>query len=445
MLKAVFLSHLIDERHVAALDPALTAFISPSRRREFFEKASPLAGSSIYHEQIVTIGGEEGRNGPKRQILLQCRGIFATSDFFEKSLRAGDGAAARKVFETACVAASKGADVIGLGQFTSIVTLNGVTLLPRADGRNKDLVVVGCGRGGAPLDPSRASKKAVTLTTGNSLTVAISYCALLRVVSARGKKLRDLRVAVIGAEWNIGRVYAELLGPDVASLLLVHREPLDASIKFKKAHRRVCAVVGSAAASTKIDATHLLERIADCDLIINGTNSTQKFLEPRLLKRNAVVLDVSVPSNIDKKVLSSRPDVECFQGANACLPLGQKLISPLMPTDDGDIFACMAETAALAMAMALDGAASDRRGGCPLPSTPSDSLRRSRRGASYSLGALSREGVLATLAIAERVGIGIGHVKRMSQAEAAAAQQQKAAAAVAAAAEAAGAVPVSRL
>jgi hypothetical protein len=54
MLKAVFLSHLIDERHVAALDPALTAFISLSRRREFFEKASPLAGSSVYHEQADT-------------------------------------------------------------------------------------------------------------------------------------------------------------------------------------------------------------------------------------------------------------------------------------------------------------------------------------------------------------------------------------------------------
>lgn len=111
-----------------------------------------------------------------------------------------------------------------------------------------------------------------------------------------------------------------------------------------------------------------------------------------------------------------------------------------MPTEAGDVFACMAETAALAMAMTLDGAASDQRGGAPLPLTPSDCLRRSRRGGSHSLGALSREGVLATLAIADRVGIGIGHVKRMTHAEAAVAQQQKAAAAAAAAA---GATPGS--
>jgi len=70
--KAVFLSHLIDEHHAAALDPALRSFLSPARRAEFLSESAPLAGSIVYHEQLVTFGGGGGsgrRGGGEKQIL----------------------------------------------------------------------------------------------------------------------------------------------------------------------------------------------------------------------------------------------------------------------------------------------------------------------------------------------------------------------------------------
>lgn len=229
-----------------------------------------------------------------------------------------------------------------------------------------------------------------------------------------------------------GRVCAELLAPDVASLLLVHREPLDASPKFRKAYRTVCTVAGSTAASTKIEATHALERIADCDVVINGTNSTQKFLEPHLLKRNAVVLDRLRTVQHRQKSLVVSPGRRVF-------PRSQRVSAP---RPEANISAYAHRGRGRLRVHGGDGGAGDgdgsrRRGERPTrrraaaldaerlpPQEPS-------RG-SHSVGALSREGVLATLAIADRVGIGIGHVKRMTQAEAAVAHQQKAAAAAAA-------------
>lgn len=446
--KAVFLSHLIDERHVAALDPALRSFLSPARRAEFFSGAAPLAGSAVYHEQLVTFGGDgSGRRGGEKQILLQLRGVFATSEFFERSVRAQDGLACRKVAEAARVAVAEGADVVGLGQFTSIVTQNGVALLPRPGDNGVGFHSGGGGgdgwddnnNGSALVGPNGSPhrrRRPVTLTTGNSLTVGLAYRALLELLRERGKTLRGSRVAVVGAAGNICRTYAELLAADgVGSLLLVHREPLAASAKFRDAHRRVCrAAAGAFAARTPgasptaaaeaaakiVQATHLLDPIAGCDVVVSGTNSTRQFLKPIHLARGAVVLDVSVPSNVSRGVLALRPDVECFQGANAALPGGQKLFSPLVPTDDGNVFACMGETVALAMIAALEDDDDEEDG--EWSGAQSRWRREALRGGSHSVGALSREGVLATLEMADRVGIGLGLVKRMSNAEAAAAK-----------------------
>ena len=447
--KAVFLSHLIDEHHAAALDPALRSFLSPARRAEFLSESAPLAGSIVYHEQLVTFrggGGSGRRGGGEKQILLQLRGVVATSDFFERSARAQDGLACRKVAEAARVAVAEGADVVGLGQFTSIVTQNGVALLPRP-GDNGAGFYSGGGGGGGGWDNNNGSvlvgpngsphrrRRPATLTTGNSLTVGLAYRALLGLLRERGKTLASSRVAVVGAAGNICRTYAELLAADgVGSLLLVHREPLAASAKFRDAHRRMCRAAAGAfsartpgasptaaaeAAAEIVQATHLLGPIAGCDVVVSGTNSTRQFLEPIHLARGALVLDVSVPSNVSRGVLTLRPDVECFQGANAALPGGQKLFSPLVPTDDGNVFACMGETVALAMIAALEDDDEEDR---EWSGAQSRRRRQALRGGSHSVGALSREGVLATLEMADRVGIGLGLVKRMSNAEAAAAK-----------------------
>ena len=351
--KAVFLSHLIDARQAAALDPGLKA-LSFERTDAFLMEIASLAGSVVYHEQEI-----EGAQG--QRVILQLRGFPIPSRYFEQSIRNADGEACKKVIEAAQIATQESADVIGLGQFTSIVTDNGMAL--------RDI-------------------KGPALTTGNSLTVGLAWRAILKLLSERSKKLSDCRVAVIGAAGNICRVYAQLLAPEVKSLLLVHREPLEQSRKFQSALEQIIhhSGVDPEIVQSKISTTHLIEPIADYDVIISGTNSTRQFIESRHLKPGAIVLDIGVPSNIHPSVLESRTDVECFQGGYAALPGNQKLLSPLMPTENGEIFACMAET----LSLALDG-----------------------RQESLSIGSLSRESVMEALQIADRVGIRLGKLKKM--------------------------------
>jgi len=360
LVQATFLSHLIHAEQAEALDPVFKT-LSPKKQQEFLMEIAPLAGSITYHEQEI-----EGAQGQK--VILQLRGITATSRFFEESIRNQDGLACQKVREAALQAIAEKTDVIGLGQFTSIVTDNGVAL--------RDILHLS---GNPPP----------ALTTGNSLTVGLAYRAILRVLEERGRSLAQSRVAIIGAAGNICSVYAQLLAPDVAHLTLVHREPLEVSRKFQRAYEQILMFAGADPATLrfKTSTSHHLEDISDCDIVISGTNSTRQFIEPRHLKSGAIVLDIGVPSNIHPTVLKERTDVECFQGGYAALPLGQKLLSPLVPTSNGEIFACMAETLALALA---------------------------GRKQSLSIGSLSRASVNEALALADAVGIQLGHLKRLA-------------------------------
>ncbi|MCC7441122.1 MAG: aminotransferase class III-fold pyridoxal phosphate-dependent enzyme [Bdellovibrionales bacterium] len=347
--KVTFLSHLIDSEHLCALDPLFGA-LSAADRTHFLEQVGPLVRPQIYYEQIV-----EGSNGERVQ--LQLMGIAIGSSFFEKCLRSGDRTALRKVQEGVIRAMrEEGATHLGLGQYTSIVSDNGLLL---------------------SLD------RQWNVTTGNSLTAGFALRSLEQALERRGRRLDDCRVGIVGVAGNICNTLAQLVADRASALTVVHRESLKVSPKFQRA---VAEVVKNSRLS--LDAIHATSDLADlnaCDAVILGTNSSRQLLLPEHLKNGAVVLDISVPSNIHPSVFELRPDVDCFQGGYARMPLGQKLGSRFVPIAEGEIFACMAET----LATALDG-------------------HQGR----LSFGPLSKASVLDALAMADRVGIGLGSLKR---------------------------------
>ncbi len=368
--KVAFLSHTIDVAHFAKLDPMLTA-IAARDRAEFLEGFAPVSKGFVYHEQPI-----EGANG--KRVLLQCYGIVADSVFFERCLRTGDRTALDAVSDTVSRAYANGATHVGLGQYTSIVSDNGLLL---KNGAARNPAGDGAGHGSVQL----SGRISGYLTTGNSLTVGLAYEALAKLVRERGKRMSDLRVGVVGAAGNICNVLAQILADEAAALVAVHREPIDRSPKFREAVNRILA--GSRMHEDRIETTVDLEKLSTCDVVVLGTNSSRQFLLPEHLKNRAIVLDISVPSNVHPLVLAERPDVEVFQGGYARLPAGQSLGDDLFPVPDGETYACMAET----LTLALHGYGSD-----------------------YSLGALSKAQVFRILEMAREVGIGLGSLKKIS-------------------------------
>jgi predicted amino acid dehydrogenase len=304
----------------------------------------------VFHEQEI-----EGANGER--VLLELRGFFAASRSFEQSLRAGDRVALDKVSRGVVAAFDAGSTHVGLGQFTSIVTDNGLL----------------------------ATNPGVNLTTGNSLTIGLSYQALKRLLGKRGQKLSDLRVGIVGVAGNICNVYAQMVADEAGSLTLVHREPIEKSPKFQAAVRSVLS--NSGLSQERVLASCSIEDLADCDVVILGTNSSKQIILPEHLRKNALVVDISVPSNIHPSVFTERPDVECFQGGYARLPLGQRLTSPMVPAPNGEVFACMAETVTVGL-LNYTG--------------------------NLSYGPLSKIKVLESLVMAKEAGIELGSLKKMA-------------------------------
>lgn len=346
--RITFLSHLISDTAAARLDPMLEKMPADYRKR-FVDGLWPMAGSAVYHEQEI-----EGANGER--VCLELRGLFGPTHAFEQSIRRGDRVAYKKVVQGVLDSMNAGSSHVGLGQYTSIVTNNG----------------------------SLARSAGVSLTTGNSLTIGLAYQALKQLLAKRGQRLSDLVVGIVGVAGNICNVYAQMVADEAGAITLIHRQPMEESPKFRSAIQSV--LDHSEISLHRIKTSCSVEDLSSCDVVILGTNTTKQIILPEHLKKNALVLDISVPSNIHPSVMTERPDVECFQAGYARLPMGQQLTSLMVPTPNGEIFGCMAET----VTVGLLNYAGD-----------------------FSYGALSKNKVLQSLVMAKEVGIELGSLKKM--------------------------------
>jgi acetylornithine/succinyldiaminopimelate/putrescine aminotransferase/predicted amino acid dehydrogenase len=345
--KIGFLCHVVNDAHVRGMDPYLRA-IGRAGRDRFQEKFGPVTGPILFHEQLF-----EGANGGR--VHLHCYGVFLDSKFFERSLRSGDGEAMRQVQALAERTRRDGMELLGLGQYTSIVSRNGLLL----------------------------HRLGVRLTTGNGLTAGFAYQGLLEALRQAGRDPARSRIGVVGAAGNICSVVTQLLADEAGELCLVFREGTDPA--------RARAAAAAVAAGSKMPAARIaiaegLDSLRECDGVLLGTNSAGTVLLPEHLKPGAVVMDVSVPSNIDPRVYAERADVRCYYGGLAKLPLGQRIQSEWFPLPPGESYACLGETICAGLV--------DHPG-------------------NLSYGALTKETVLLTLDLARRVGMEMGPLRRV--------------------------------
>jgi len=271
--------------------------------------------------------------------------------------------AVAEIMEAVKLAQKRGAKIVGLGAYTSVVTQGGLSLK---------------GNGLPPL------------TTGNSYTVIAARETIRLAAAERGWSLPRRAVAVVGAGGSIGQALSVLLSRDVGRLILLGNPShaiesrnrllqvagrivwtidqrrdgaavhpgsiaawvaeLDFDIPKRPDHaglmrlgeeliRRTGAIVVS------VDANSYLP---EADVIVCCTSTTERLISEDNLRRSAVVCDVSRPSNVAAHVRTRRSDVMVLDGGVVRLP-GNSSLGFNASLAKGSAYACMAETMMLAM------------------------------------------------------------------------------------------------
>jgi acetylornithine/succinyldiaminopimelate/putrescine aminotransferase/predicted amino acid dehydrogenase len=254
------------------------------------------------------------------------------------------------------VAIERGARIVGLGGHTSIVTGGGL----------------------------RVAGKGVPVTTGNTYTMLTAVEASCAALSATGRSIESLQVAVVGATGSIGSAIARLVSSKTNHLTLVGN-PKSAKFNRDRFASVMRSLVDYSRMETGRSAGSVLAQIAerlsqtiavddlvaalmaengietglrysndptgalvDADLVFVATSSTDRFIQPSLLKAGAIVCDISRPANVSLAIADSRPDVLVIDGGIVEAP-GRPRLGSRFGIPEDLAYACMAETMLLSL------------------------------------------------------------------------------------------------
>jgi predicted amino acid dehydrogenase len=212
-----------------------------------------------------------------------------------------------RIIECTEMAADLGADIIGLGAFTSVVGDGGVTIAK-----------------GSPIP----------VTTGNSYTVATAIEGALKAARMIGIEPGEATFAVVGATGSIGKTCARMLAPEFAKTIVIGRDLV-----------RTQSVAAELPRATATTAVH---EICDADVIVTVTSSDAAIIEPEYLKPGAVVCDVARPRDVSVRVAKLRPDVLVIEGGVVSVP-GDVDFHMSFGFPPKTAYACMSETMMLAL------------------------------------------------------------------------------------------------
>ncbi len=298
-----FIIHPIDpKRDVSRKYPFLGKVLT-ERQIDFFSTYFP----PVYISEIEGITSQA--NG--REI----KGWFIACPFTpRRMLELPERTVYRKIVQTGQMAERLGANILGLGAFTSVVGDAGVTI---------------------------ANQLKIPVTTGDSYTVALAVQAIRDAAHIMDISMQDATVAVVGATGAIGRVCAELLAGEAARLLLVARDEKKlADLQDRLQGRAKSELV----TSTKMDV------LSQAQLILTVTSSVHDIIRPEHLLPGSVVCDVARPRDVSAMVAAVRNDILVIDGGMVDVP-GPVNFHFNFGFPSGKAYACMAET----MALALEG------------------------------------------------------------------------------------------
>jgi acetylornithine/succinyldiaminopimelate/putrescine aminotransferase/predicted amino acid dehydrogenase len=251
------------------------------------------------------------------------------------------------------LAAERGAQVIGLGGFSSIVADGGLALKTPAG---------------------------VSMTSGNSFTTWAAVRAVEAACATRGRALANCTVAVVGAAGAIGHALSLLCAERMAELILVgnprageasisklrgiaedcerHVTSLAArgrkfpagSFAERSSRRKSSGNVAASELASRLTVTTDLDRhLPRAQIVFTATNAVLPFISSRHLSADAVVCDVSRPFNVAPELADERPDLRIVHGGLVQAP--QTSLLGLLEEGAGRnvLVACAAETIIVAL------------------------------------------------------------------------------------------------
>jgi predicted amino acid dehydrogenase len=224
----------------------------------------------------------------------------------------------RRLVYASKMAQRRGAKVMGLGAFTSVVGDAGVSV---------------------------AKKSKIAITTGNSLTVVTTLHSAREAMIRMGNGYDwtpPATVMIIGATGSIGSACSRLLAQKGFALTLVARNQeklraLERTIKIESPGVKVIT-------STVAD-----PHLGKAGLVVVATSSVNsRILDIMLCKPGAVICDVSRPSDVIADDAKLRPDVLVVDSSEVKLP-GMPDIGYDIGLPPGVAYGCLAETVLLAL------------------------------------------------------------------------------------------------
>ncbi|GAB4459118.1 MAG: polysaccharide biosynthesis protein [Anaerolineales bacterium] len=296
-----FIIHPIDpKRDVSRKFPLLGRLLS-ERQIDFFSTFFP----PVYISEIEGIRSEATGK--------EIKGWFIACPYTpRRMMELSEQTVYRKIIQTGRLAEKLGAQILGLGAFTSVVGDAGLTIARALD---------------------------VPVTTGDSYTVTVAVEAVREAARLMDIPLAGATAAVVGATGAIGRVCAELLADDVQRLFLIGRR----EDKLEELRDRL--KVGTRAeliTSTRMDV------LSEAQLILTVTSAIHDVIRPEHLQAGSVVCDVARPRDVSAMVAKVRDDILVIDGGMVDVP-GAVDFHFNFGFPPGKAYACMAETIALAL------------------------------------------------------------------------------------------------
>lgn len=342
---AVFICHPIDYHHARDILNLKHSF-SDELMNPTLEKLSDFQDFTIYHtDELVNSEGDK--------LNVVFLGIPLTSNTFYQALKSGKRKDwIQKIQKAVDYANMHHAKSIGLGQFTSIISGNGLYL----------------------------NSPKVPITTGNAYTASLTVKAIRSALREQDLKAEDCKLSIIGAAGNILSVISEILIKEFQNVNLVFRTDWKESVKTRKEiidFLKLClaakedfplklvlqSLVKHYSFENQLESilqgikeylsiNSDIKSVSQSKVIIIGTNSTSSILDSQHVQESAIIADIAVPSNTSK-ALQNRSDIIFIKGGIAALPLlpfgqEQELNSVILPFGSGECYACMAETFGIA-------------------------------------------------------------------------------------------------
>lgn len=302
MHRFAFVIHPIDVKRDAARKYPIARYLPESWVESLLKRKEPMVVSQI--RGVCSLTGAETEGwfigcplSPRMMLSLPLEFVY------QKIIRCGQ------------IAQELGAELMGLGAFTSVVGDGGITIAKNLD---------------------------IAVTTGNSYTVATAIEAAIEGAHQMGIEMAQATVAVVGATGSIGRTCAEAFAPMAQRVLLLGRDASKLEPIAEQLRTRARGTVGVS--------TDLARDLPSADVVITVTSAVDAVIYPKDLKVGAVVVDVARPRDVSVRVAKERDDVLVIEGGLVAVP-GNVDFGFDFGFPPGTAYACMSET----MMLALEG------------------------------------------------------------------------------------------